>query len=112
MRWEDVCAVYLLTNRPRGVLYVGVTSNLIGRVLQHREGAFEGFTAKYQLKRLVWHRPYGDIRDAIDFEKRLKRWRRQWKFELVEAENPEWIDLWPELTGADIIGPLSHLQGR
>ncbi|HEY1749996.1 MAG TPA: GIY-YIG nuclease family protein [Caulobacteraceae bacterium] len=105
-------AVYIITNFRRGVLYVGVTSDLVTRALQHRDGVFDGFSKKYQLKRLVWFRWYDDARDAIDFEKRLKRWRRAWKFELVEAQNADWDDLWPDLTGADIIGPLSHLQGR
>ena len=55
---------------------------------------------------------FGDVRDAIEFEKKLKRWRRAWKFRLIEETNPEWDDLLPELIGHDIIGPLSHLQGR
>jgi putative endonuclease len=105
-------AVYIMTNRERGVLYVGVTSNLPNRVSQHREGAIKGFTKTYNLERLVWYRAYEDARDAIDFEKRLKRWRREWKFRLIEEQNPEWVDLWPELTGLDVQGPLSHLQGR
>ena len=110
MAEEKVFAVYLMTNRKRGVLYVGVTSNLIYRALQHRDGALEGFTKTYNLKRLVWYRFYGEALDAITFEKRLKRWRRQWKIELIEEMNPGWDDLWPELTGQDLAGPLSHLQ--
>ena len=109
---EKVFAVYIMTNRKRGVLYVGVTSNLIYRAIQHRDGALEGFTKTYNLKRLVWYRFFGESLEAIAFEKRLKRWRRQWKFELVEEMNPGWEDLLPELMGHDIIGPLSHLQGR
>jgi putative endonuclease len=101
-----------MTNWRRGVLYVGVTSNLLDRVKTHREGAIDGFTKRYQLKRLVWHREFDDARDAIDFEKRLKRWRRDWKFRLIEDMNPGWDDLWPILLGEDFIGPLSHLQGR
>jgi putative endonuclease len=112
MREEKVYAVYIMTNRKLGVLYVGVTSDLPYRVMQHREGAFEGFTKTYNLKRLVWYRLYGEVLDAIAFEKRLKRWRRQWKIELIEAQNPGWDDLWPELMGHDLTGPLSHLQGR
>ena len=107
-----VFAVYIMSNVLRGVLYVGVTSNLPNRVRDHREGLIDGFTKKYQLKRLVWYRGFDDARDAIDFEKRLKRWRREWKFRLIEEMNPGWDDLWPELVGVDIIGPLSHLQGR
>jgi putative endonuclease len=105
-------AVYMMSNCKHGVLYTGVTSNLPNRATQHREGALEGFTKKYQLKRLVWYRGYGDAIDAISFEKQLKRWRRAWKFRLIEEMNPEWDDLWPELMGFDVVGPLSHLQGR
>lgn len=112
MREEKLYAVYIMTNRKRGVLYVGVTSNLIHRAIEHREGALEGFTKTYNLKRLVWYRAFGDVRDAIEFEKRLKRWRRQWKFDLIEEMNPAWEDLLPGLMGHDVIGPLSHLQGR
>jgi putative endonuclease len=101
-----------MTNRKRGVLYVGVTSNLPNRVCEHRLGAFKRFTKTYKLDQLVWYRAYEDARDAIDFEKRLKRWRREWKFRLIEETNPEWVDFWPELMGLDVIGPLSHLQGR
>jgi putative endonuclease len=107
-----VFVVYIMTNRKRGVLYVGVTSNLENRATQHREGTIEGFTKRYNLKRLVWYRAYGEAIDAISFEKQLKRWRREWKFRLVEETNPEWVDLWSELMGLDLVGPLSHLQGR
>lgn len=109
---EKVFAVYIMTNIRHGVLYVGVTSNLINRAVEHRDGAVDGFTKRYQLRRLVWYRLYGDARDAIDFEKQLKRWRRDWKIRLIEEMNPEWEDLLPELMGLDVIGPLSHLQGR
>jgi putative endonuclease len=112
MTETKVFAVYIMTNCKRGVLYVGVTSNLENRATQHREGAVEGFTKRYNLKRLVWYRTYGEGIDAITFEKQLKRWRREWKFRLIEEMNPEWIDLWPELMGLDLAGPLSHLQGR
>ncbi len=108
---RDFC-VYFMSNCKRGVLYTGVTSNLPNRATQHREGSLEGFTQRYQLKRLVWYRGYGTAIDAISFEKRLKRWRREWKFKLVEEQNPEWEDLWPELMGSDVVGPLSHLEGR
>jgi putative endonuclease len=109
---SKIFSVYIMTNIKRGVLYVGVTSNLENRATEHREGRIDGFTKRYNLKRLVWHREYDDARDAIDFEKKLKRWRRDWKFRLIEETNPEWVDLWPELMGHNVIGPLSHLQGR
>ena len=107
-----VFAVYIVTNRKHGVLYVGVTSNLPNRAIQHREGALGGFSKKYNLQRLVWYRLFDDARDAIDFEKRFKRWRRAWKIELIEQMNPGWDDLGPSLMGNDLVGPLTHLQVR
>jgi putative endonuclease len=91
-------AVYILTNCPRGVLYVGVSSCLEERVRQHREGLLEGFTQRYRLKRLVYYQYFNSAQAAIKHEKLLKRWRREWKFELIEKNNPTWRDLWPELT--------------
>jgi len=85
--------VYIMTNRPRGVLYVGLTSNLIGRVAQHREGRFPGFTDKYNCRRLVWFESHDYPDGAIAREKRIKRWRRDWKIDLVEESNPRWLDL-------------------
>lgn len=87
-------AVYILSNRPHGTLYVCVTSNLVQRVYQHREGPIESFTQKYRLKRLVAFEQYEDMAQAIAREKRLKRWRREWKVALIEENNPEWADLW------------------
>jgi len=89
--------VYILTNKPNGVLYVGVTNHLIARIGQHREGQSPGFTKKYNLTRLVWYQATDDIEGAILFEKRLKRWRRAWKIELIEKENPHWNDLWEDI---------------
>ena len=109
---EKVFCVYIMSNVKRGVLYVGVTSNLINRAIEHRNGFFDGFTKRYQLKRLVWYGVFDDARDAIEFEKKLKRRRREWKFRLIAEMNPEWEDLLPALLGHDIVGPLSHLQGR
>jgi putative endonuclease len=112
MRAEKLFTVYMMSNWKHGVLYVGVTSNLINRAVEHRDGAIEGFTKRYKLKRLVWYAAFDDALDAIAFEKKLKRWRREWKFRLIEEMNPEWDDLLPALLGHDLIGPLSHLQGR
>ena len=89
--------VYIMTNRPRGVLYTGVTNDLVRRVWEHREGAIPGFSRKYNLKTLVWYQAFGDIDLAIQREKRIKRWRRAWKIELIEGMNPGWLDLWFEL---------------
>ena len=109
---EKVFAVYIMANTRRGVMYVGVTSNLENRITEHREGRLEGFTKRYNLKTLVWYGWRGTADEAIRFEKQLKRWRREWKFRLIEENNPDWEDLYPQLMGWDRIGPLSHLQGR
>ncbi|MFC3674124.1 GIY-YIG nuclease family protein [Ferrovibrio xuzhouensis] len=89
--------VYILTNQPRGTLYVGVTSDLVRRVWEHREGVAESFTKRYDLKRLVWFERHDDIREAIRREKALKRWLRDWKLDLVETANPGWDDLYDGL---------------
>lgn len=92
-------AVYILTNVFMGTLYIGVTSNLIGRVWQHRNDAVEGFTRDYQLHRLVWFERYEDMYTAISREKQLKKWNRAWKVELITASNPTWRDPWNEIVG-------------
>ena len=86
--------VYILTNRRNGTLYVGVTSNLIQRVWQHREGAVDGFSKKYNLKLLVWFELHSTMESAIAREKALKEWKRIWKLGLIEKTNPEWQDLY------------------
>ena len=90
-------AIYVLTNRPRGVLYVGLSSSLAERIRQHREGLLPGFTKKYNLTWLVYYEYVGTASHMIKREKRLKRWRREWKIELVEKMNPTWRDLWPDI---------------
>ena len=89
--------VYIMTNRRNGTLYIGVTSDLIGRVWQHREGVADGFTKRYRCKMLVWYEAYGDIELAIQREKRLKKWNRAWKIRLIEEANPGWKDLSGEI---------------
>jgi putative endonuclease len=89
--------IYILTNRPNGTLYIGVTSNLIQRVWQHREGVVPGFTKRYGLKRLVYFEAYDDISVAIQREKNVKHWPRTWKVRLILASNPEWRDLYETL---------------
>ena len=89
--------VYIMANRYRGTIYVGVTSDLAARVLQHRIGTGSDFCAQYGLSRLVWADQADDITACIEQEKRLKRWRREWKFELIERGNPEWRDLFDHL---------------
>lgn len=86
-------AVYIMASKRNGTLYVGVTSNLMQRVAQHRSGLMKGFASDYGVKRLVWYEPGGSMETAILREKRLKKWNRKWKLELIEKENPEWRDL-------------------
>jgi putative endonuclease len=92
-------AVYLLASQRNGTLYIGVTSNLIQRIWQHREGLAEGFTKKYQVKTLVWYEQHATMESAIAREKALKKWNRAWKLRLIEETNPQWRDLWPEING-------------
>ncbi|WP_037463073.1 GIY-YIG nuclease family protein [Sphingobium herbicidovorans] len=84
-------------DRYRGTMYVGVTSNLAARTHQHRSGERSDFCARYGLTRLVWAEHSGDIANCIAHEKRLKRWRRQWKFDLIERGNPDWRDMFDTL---------------
>lgn len=85
--------VYILASGRNGTLYTGVTADLSRRVWQHREGR-QGFTAKYGVTKLVWYQEFAEIDQAIVYEKRIKRWRRAWKLELIERENPQWLDLY------------------
>ena len=101
MRDPKTYWVYIVTNTRRGVMYVGMTSKLTQRISQHRNGTFEGFTKRYGCKTLVWFEGFGEPHLAISREKKLKRWRREWKFALIEAENPDWRDLWWDLVGPD-----------
>jgi putative endonuclease len=91
--------VYILASRPNGTLYVGMSSELIGRVYQHREGLVEGFTRTCGVKHLVYYETFGDALSAIEREKKLKRWKRAWKIALIEGKNPDWHDLYPGLIG-------------
>jgi putative endonuclease len=93
MRDERNPCVYLLSNGFYGAIYIGVTSNLLQRLVQHREGLIPGFTTRYKVHRLVHFEMFGDMERAILREKQLKRWHRQWKINLINAENPEWRDL-------------------
>jgi putative endonuclease len=89
--------VYIMTNRPNGTLYTGVTSDLPRRIWEHRNGVLEGFTKRYKLNRLVYAERHEDIRLAIQREKTLKTWPRAWKVRLVTASNPEWEDLYNQI---------------
>ena len=89
---DRIPCVYLLASGFHGTLYTGVTSNLLGRTWQHREGITGGFTARYAVKRLVWFEAHETMEGAITREKSIKRWRRDWKLQLIESENPTWRD--------------------
>lgn len=89
--------VYIMTNRPRGVLYIGVTTDLAARIAQHREGKGSAFTAKYRCWRVVLVESFPTIEEAIAREKAMKAWKRAWKIEAVEAQNPSWEDSWSTL---------------
>lgn len=89
--------VYILASKRNGTLYTGVTSDLIQRIYQHKEKIYGGFTAKYDVNLLVYYEAHEDIYEAILREKRIKRWRRAWKLELIEKENPNWEDLYEHL---------------
>ena len=85
--------VYILTNKPRGTFYIGVTNDLARRIWEHHQGKGSKFVKNYNLYKLVYSEVFDDIDAAIEREKRLKRWRRQWKIELIEASNPQWQDM-------------------
>ena len=89
--------VYLLASRPNGTLYIGVTCDLIRRVFEHKSGLVPGFTRQYKVKRLVWYEHCESILAAIQREKQMKAWRRDWKIRLIEDSNPYWTDLYPAL---------------
>jgi len=86
--------VYILASARNGTLYVGMTSDLAGRVYQHREGLTPGFTSRYAVKMLVWYEDFPSADEAVTAEKRIKRWRRRWKLDLIERMNPRWEDLY------------------
>jgi putative endonuclease len=90
-------AVYILASEYNGTLYIGVTSNLIQRIWQHRSDLVDGFTKKYTVHFLVYYELHEDMPTAILREKQLKKWNRQWKINLIKQFNPAWKDLWQEL---------------
>jgi putative endonuclease len=89
--------IYILASRPRGTLYVGMTSDLVRRVYQHREGEVEGFTREHGVKMLVYYEQHATALAAIQREKNIKHWSRAWKIDLVHRLNPDWIDLWDDI---------------
>ena len=89
--------VYILASERNGTLYIGITNDLIRRVYEHKNNLIEGFTSKYNVQRLVYYEQFDNIEYAIQREKRLKKWYRKWKLELIEKSNPNWNDLYTDL---------------
>jgi putative endonuclease len=85
--------IYILASKKNGTLYIGMTNDLVRRVYEHKSGFIEGFTKKYSINNLVYFESTTDVNEAILRKKRLKKWKRQWKIELIEKSNPEWRDL-------------------
>ena len=96
---EKIPCVYILASRRNGTLYVGVTSDLVQRVWQHKNDLADGFTKQYGVHRLVWYEVHGSMENAIVREKAIKKWRRDWKIELIEEGNPGWVDLYEGICG-------------
>lgn len=96
-RVNEAAYVYIMTNRPYGTLYVGVTSDLVKRVRQHKEGFVDAFTKTHGLRRLVWYEQHASMIEAITREKRIKRWHGDWKVNLIQSMNPAWDDLYDKV---------------
>ena len=92
-------AVYILASQRKGTLYVGVTSDLVKRIWEHKNELVEGFAKKYQVHRLVYFEQHQTMENAITREKQLKKWNRAWKIELIEKNNPHWRDIWQDIAG-------------
>ena len=97
MQREFLPCVYVLASQRNGTLYIGITSDLMARIHQHRAGTFDGFTKRHRIKHLVWFEAHEDIEEATLREKRLKKWNRAWKMRLIEEQNPDWRDLAEDL---------------
>ena len=89
--------VYILASKRNGTLYVGVTSDLVKRIWEHKNDVTDGFTKRHRVHALVWYEEHGTIQDAIEREKKIKEWKRAWKIELIERSNPLWRDLYPDI---------------
>lgn len=107
MREKKQPAVYVTANRYRGTIYIGVTSALWNRICSHKNKIFDGFTAEHGLHCLVWYEYHHTMEDAIRREKQLKKWKRDWKIRIIEAMNPDWLDLHDEI---DPIATLVELK--
>ena len=91
--------VYMMASKKNGTLYVGVTSDLVKRVYEHKQGIVDGFTKKYDIHQLVWYEYHAAISEAILRERQIKKWKRAWKIELIEKNNPLWRDLYDDIIG-------------
>ncbi len=91
--------VYMLASKKNGTIYKGVTSDLVKRIWQHKNEEGSKFTSQYNVKNLVWYKHCENHNNAVDWEKRLRRYPRQWKINLIEDMNPKWVDLWDEING-------------
>ncbi|MDD3775443.1 MAG: GIY-YIG nuclease family protein [Sulfurovaceae bacterium] len=89
--------IYIMTNKPKGTLYIGVTSDLAKRIYQYKNNILDGFTSAYNLKTLVYYEIFDDMQNAIFREKQLKNWHRGWKINLIESINPNWNDLYRDI---------------
>jgi putative endonuclease len=106
----DMIACYIMANAFRGTIYVGVTSDLFNRALEHRERRGSFFTTKYKCAHLVWWEPHGDITSAIAREKQIKAWRRARKVQMIEAVNPDWRDIYRPIAAAEPGAPARTLR--
>lgn len=98
MHMDKQPAVYIITNKKDGTLYIGMTTNIIRRIWEHKQGIVKGFSQRYNLKNLVWFELMDTIEDAAVREKQMKAWNRNWKIELIEKNNSEWIDLYETIS--------------
>jgi putative endonuclease len=99
VRMDKTFYAYILASDRYGTLYIGVTSDLVKRVWEHREGFAYGFTKKHSVKQLVWYEQHADALSAITREKQLKKWNREWKIKLIQQKNPHWRDLHEDIVG-------------
>jgi len=90
--------VYILASRPRGTLYIGMTNDLVRRVYEHREGLIDGFSKEHGTKSLVYYEEHATMPLAIQREKNIKHWSRRWKIDLINGMNPDWVDLWDDIS--------------
>ena len=102
--------VYIAASRRNGVLYIGVTGDLHGRMTEHDQGLLEGFTKRYGVKLLVYYETHDSFEEAIRRETQLKKWRRTWKVRLIESMNPEWLNLFDPMTGELSEGPADRAR--